>query len=147
MITGLLHLHSAIRYISLIILIISIFIAIHGLVKSRRYSQGIRKWHLWTMILLNIQLITGLALYIIKGYYAAWGHLSNVSGMYAFFGFEHFLGMIIAISLVNVGYHNAVKQDTDHESYKKITTFYSIGFLMIFMLIPWPFFHGWATWF
>ena len=146
-ITGLLDLHSMIRYASLVLLIISIIIAAHGLTKDRRYSQAIRKWHLWTIIFLNIQLLSGLALYILKGYYSAWANLSNTGGMFAFFGIDHFLGMLIAVSLVNMGYHTAVRKPSDHDIYRRITLFYSIGLVIIFMLIPWPFFHSWATWF
>ncbi len=146
-ITGLLHLHSAIRYLSLIFLIISIVTAVFGLAKKLRYTEFIRKWYLWTIILLNIQFLTGLALYILKGYYTAWANLGSISGMFAFFGIVHFLGMLIAVSLVNMGYHIAVKQDTDPSRYRKISLYYGIGFLLIFLLIPWPFLHSWAGWF
>ena len=85
--------------------------------------------------------------YILKGYYSAWANLSNIEGMFTFFGIDHFLGMLIAVSLVNMGYHTAVRKSSDHDIYRRITLFYSIGLVIIFMLIPWPFFHSWATWF
>ncbi|HYW97373.1 MAG TPA: hypothetical protein VE870_17405 [Bacteroidales bacterium] len=147
MIKGLIDLHSTIRYASLILLVISLIIGLYGLSSNRKYTRNIRRWHLWTIILLNVQLITGLILYFTKGYFAVWANMSTVEGMFRFFGFEHFLGMLIAISLVNMGYHLSVKKPTDRARFRGITLFYGIGFVLIFMFIPWPFLHSWATWF
>lgn len=144
---GLLDLHSAIRYLIVIFLIGSLFTAFRGLKNQQTYSLGIRRLHLSTRVLVNLQMLIGLALYVLKGYYKLLGHLTELPEMTGFFTAVHIIGMIIGIGLINTGYQRAVKAETDHDKYKRIAIFYTIGFLIIFMMIPWPFFHSWATWF
>lgn len=67
--------------------------------------------------------------------------------MYGFFAIGHIIGMVIGIALINIEYHRAIDVETDHAKYKHIAIFYSIGFGIIFLMIPWPFFHSWARWF
>lgn len=147
MITGLLDLHSANRYLLVILLIMSLATAYYGLIRMRRYTEGVRKLHFVTRVLLNIQMLLGVALYILKGYYHTWANLSDLSGMVIFFAILHAAGMFAGISLINVGYERGLKAGTDRARYKNIAIFYSLGFLVIFLFIPWPFFHSWAMWF
>lgn len=145
--TGLLDLHSAIRYLIVLLLTGSVATAFYGLASRQRYSEGIRKLHLATRILLNLQMLIGLLLYIFKGYYSMWTQLASLPEMTIFFTAVHIIGMIIGIGLVNAGYHKAIEAQTDFAQYKYIAIFYSAGFLVIFLMIPWPFFHSWANWF
>lgn len=145
--TGLSDLHSAIRYAIIILLAGSLFTAYRGLINKKTYTEGIRRWYLSTRVLLNIQMLIGLTLYLFKGYYHTWTNLSNLSGMVGFFAIGHIIGMIIGISLINIGYQKAVKAEMDYTKYKRIAVFYTIGFLLILLMIPWPFMHTWATWF
>lgn len=145
--TVLLDLHSTIRYAIVILLIGSLFTAYRGLLKNHSYTEGIRKWHLSTRVLVNIQMLIGLTLYILGGYYHGLLNPSILVGVYGFFSVGHIAGMIIGIVLINIGYQRALKAETDHAKYKRIALFYSIGFGIIFLMIPWPFFHSWATWF
>lgn len=147
MITGLLDLHSAFRYLILILLVGSLYTAYSGWKLNRPYTRAAHKWHLYTRILLNLQMLIGLTLYIFKGYYHTWGNVGNLPDQIGFFAIAHITGMIIGISLVNAGYHQAVKQKTDKDKYKRIAIFYTLGFGIIFLMIPWPFFHSWAQWF
>ena len=144
---GLLYLHSALRYLLIILLIWSMYTAIVGLAKQKEYTIGVRRVHLSTRILLNVQMIVGLILYFSMGYFQLLDKIGSISDQARFFTIVHITGMIIGISLVNVGYHLAATSKTDRIKYKWITIFYGIGFLIIFMMIPWPFFHSWATWF
>lgn len=146
-ITGLLDLHSAIRYAIVILLAGSLFTAYRGLIKNQAYTGGIHKLHLSTRVLLNIQMLIGLTLYVMKGYYHTWTNLSNLPDMIGFFAIGHIVVMFIGISLVNIGYQRAIKAETDQAKYKRIAIFYTIGCLLIFLMIPWPFMHSWATWF
>jgi hypothetical protein len=146
--TGLLDLHSAIRYIILIFLFSSLFTAYSGLIGSRSYTDGIHKWHLSTRILVNIQALIGLALYFLYGFYHAWTNsVLAANAMFGFFAFAHIIGMIIGVALINIGHQKALNAENDYAKYKHIAIFYSIGILIIFLMIPWPFFHSWAAWF
>ncbi len=145
--TGLLDLHSAIRYAAFFMLLVNVVLALYKLSGKHVFTDGFRKLSRATILFLNIQFLTGIALYILKGYYAIWANLSAASGMFAFFGLYHLIGMFIAVSLVNMGYQTSIKLKTDHARIQRIAISYSFGFLLIFLLIPWPFFHSWATWF
>ena len=145
--TFLLHLHSALRYLSLLLLLLSFIIGIAQAINRSGLSLNVRRIYLWTVIFLNAQLVIGLIMYVLRGYYTAWANMQNMGSIFNFFGVEHFTGMLIAISLINIGYHSAIKRSSGRSAHKRIAVFYGIGFLMIFMLIPWPFLHSWATWF
>ena len=147
LITGLLDIHSAIRYVIVIFLAGSLFISYRGLLKNKSYTEGIRKWHLLTQVLLNIQMLIGLTLYILKEYYNTWTNLLNLPEMVGFFSVGHVTGMLIGISLINIGYRRAMAAETDRSKFKRIAVFFTIGFLFIFLMIPWPFMHSWAMWF
>jgi hypothetical protein len=69
---GLLDLHSAIRYLILILLVGSLFTAYRGLLRDVPYTRFIGKWNITTRILINIQALTGLTLYFLLGLYHAW---------------------------------------------------------------------------
>lgn len=144
---GLLHLHSALRYLLIVLLGWSLYTATAGLINQRKYTIGVRRVHLSTRILLNVQLIIGLILYFVMGYFHLLDKIGSISDQARFFSVVHITGMIIGISLINLGYHFAAKARTDKSKFQNITVFYGIGFVIIFMMIPWPFFHSWATWF
>lgn len=145
--TGLIDLHSAIRYLVLILFIGSLFTAWRGFIDNRSYTDGVHRWHLVTRIFVNIQAIIGLILYFLNGFYQAWTNSALRQGMFGFFGIAHIIGMIIGIALINIGHQRSLQAETDHDKYKRIAIFYTIGIVVIFLMIPWPFFHSWAAWF
>jgi hypothetical protein len=59
---------------------------------------------------------------------------------------EHFLGMLIAITLISVGYIRAKKQ-LPEASAKTIFWFFFIAFVIIMATIPWPFRPYGGAWF
>lgn len=145
--TILLYLHSGLRYLIIILLLWSLSTAITGLVKRKEYTERVRKIYTSTRMLLNLQMLIGLALYFMMGFFHLLGKLGSISDQAAFFTIAHISGMIVGITLINIGYFLATKAETDRKKYKRITIFYGIGSLIIFLMIPWPFFHSWATWF
>jgi uncharacterized membrane protein YesL len=72
--TGILHLHSALRYIVMLMLIISIVVAFRGSIKNSVYTNNIKKLHNFTRILLMVQGGIGVILYLIKGYPSQFAH-------------------------------------------------------------------------
>jgi hypothetical protein len=56
-----------------------------------------------------------------------------------FFAIEHFIGMLIAISLIHVGYSYAKKNVPDSTKHKRAVLFYGLALLIILISIPWPF--------
>lgn len=137
MYTGLLHLHSFLRWVVLLLMVITI---VDSLVRIYRpFLNNERKLSLFTMILLHMQLLIGIGLeipYLINAMKVG-GIMKNPE--LRFFVVEHFLGMLIAIALVTIGHVKAKKQSESWAKHKLIFTYYTIALILILISIPWPF--------
>ena len=137
--TGFSHLHSFLRWILLLLLIISIFKSF----SKNDYSEGKRKLNLFTMITAHIQLVLGFSLYFMKGYYSYFGVEGAMSNSFLrFWMVEHLTGMLIAIILITVGHSRSKKATIEPQKNKAIRTFYLIALIIILLSIPWPFKEG-----
>ena len=74
MITGFQHLHSAMRWVVLALLVVTIFKAWSAKRNASGFSAGQAKLGLFSMISLHIQLLLGLALYFMKGWASMLAH-------------------------------------------------------------------------
>ena len=103
MVTGLLHLHSSLRYIVLLALVYAI---VKGWQAGERKVEGEeRRPYLIAMIVAHIQLLLGLGLYFMgeNGLTALNSLFDTGSGLLSslgFFGIIHFVLMVIAITLI-----------------------------------------------
>lgn len=142
----LLSTHSVLRYLILIMLICSLVLAWSGWSGNRSYGRGTKRIHQLTRLLLTLQMLLGFGLYYLLGFYRLAGRAGGLPDKTFFFTIVHVSMMLMAIVLINAGYSVAQKAKTDKVKYRRIAIFYSIGTLIIFMAIPWPFLHSWATW-
>ena len=137
MYTGLLHLHSSLRWAGLLLMLITI---VDSLVRIYRpFLNSERKLSLLTMIFLHIQLLTGIALYFVSPIVANAIESGNImkDPINRFYVVEHFLGMAIAIALVTIGHVKAKKQSESWAKHKLIFTYYTIALILILISIPW----------
>lgn len=141
-----LNTHSVLRYLILIMLAWSLVLAWSGWSGDRSYGRGTKKIHQVTRILLILQMLLGLGLYYLLGFYRLAGRAGGLPEETFFFTIVHVSMMLVAIILINIGYNVAQRGRTDRAKYRRIAIFYSIGTFIIFMAIPWPFMHSWATW-
>ena len=133
--TGLLHLHSILRWIILLLLLVTIFQAIAK-------NQGIKKSSLWLMITAHITLVLGfyqwftggLGLHLIQD--KGFGEVMKDS-ITRFWAVEHFAGMLIAIILITIARGKAKVLN-----YKAATWLYLIALILILASVPWPFREG-----
>ena len=142
--TGLLHLHNILRWIILILLLISIVKAYTGWQSKKVFAPGDKKIWLFTLISAHITLLLGL-------YQVALGRYGIFSSglpegtrlmkdkFFRFFWVEHPVGMIIAIVLITIGYGMAKKPVSDEVKYKKAFYYFLIALIVILASIPWPF--------
>jgi hypothetical protein len=142
MYNGLLHLHSVLRWVILILLLVALFKSFAD--RSKAFSAGHRKTALFTMIAADIMFLVGIYQWIT----GPWGlksiqnnGMSNVmkNASLRFFAVEHFLGMLIAISLIHIGYNYTKKNVPDETKHKRILLFFGLALLIILISIPWPF--------
>lgn len=140
MFTGLLHTHSLLRYIFLILILITIYKSFKGWRAGLDQSDGDRKLALFTLITAHLQLLLGLVLYFtsptVSIAMSDMGAAMKEASL-RFWAIEHLSMMIIGITLVTIGYSSAKKKE-GADKYKRIFLFYLIGMLVILMAIPWP---------
>ncbi|WP_306640770.1 hypothetical protein [Sanyastnella coralliicola] len=140
--TGLQHMHSALRWVILVLLVLSIVRA-YAASSSGKPFASIKKLAMFTMIGLHIQLLIGLALYFLKGWAGQWGTEGMMSNtLLRFFTMEHLLLMILAIAVATMGYSGAKRKTDDKKANKRVFVFYLIALILILAGIPWPFRSG-----
>jgi hypothetical protein len=140
----LLQVHNILRWVILLLLILSIIQSFIGWVKRRELREGDAKLWLFTMISVHTTLLIGLILL----FFGRYGILSSglpegvnlmQDKFYRFFWVEHPTGMIIATALITVGRGVVKKQIADPLKYKRAFWFFLVALLIILATIPWPF--------
>jgi hypothetical protein len=144
MYTGLLHLHSLLRWVILLLLLVAIFRAVNGVSGRKPFTSGDAKTGLFLMISCDLMLLLGLY----QWFMGAMGlkAISNSSfgvvmkaPVLRFFAVEHLIGMLLAIILVHIGRAAAKKNISDLAKHKKALLFYGLALIIILLMIPWPF--------
>lgn len=129
--TGLLHLHSILRWIILLLLLITLFQAISK-------NAGVKKTSLWLMICAHTMLLIGLY-QLIAGRYGILSGLPDgivlmKDKFWRFFWIEHPLMMFIAIMLITIA-----RGKSKALNYKATGWLLFIALLLILAAVPWPF--------
>ncbi|MCO6360252.1 hypothetical protein BXY85_2746 [Roseivirga pacifica] len=145
MYNGLLHAHSGLRWLVLILLIAAIFNAFSKK-KNGTWTPKDRKLSAMAMGLVHLQFVIGLVLYFISPKVSFTEGFMQ-SSVLRFFAVEHVLGMLIAIALISIGHSKAKKAATDAKKFGAISTFFLIGLIIILASIPWPFRNLGSAWF
>lgn len=150
MYTGLLHLHSALRYIVVLLLIIAIVKAFIGWFGPKPFTEADRKLSLFALISVHLQLLIGLVLYFISP--VVQSALADMGAAMSdpqlrFWAVEHITTNIIGIVLITVGYSTAKRASQDKSKFMRVALFYLIGFVLIMSAIPWPFSRVPRPWF
>ena len=142
MYNGLLHAHSGLRWVALILILIAIINAAKSQ-NSGRYEKKDKMINLFTMIVMHIQLLIGLGMYFMSpkvAFVEGWMSSDTAGGMYRFFGVEHIFGMIAAITIITIGRSKAEKKlKGTRDKHRRILINYTIGLVLILATIPWPF--------
>ena len=133
----LIHSHSGLRWILLLMLIASIFYAYRA--KSKPHIPNRKKVNipLYTMILFGLQFILGLILFFTSGK-VSFGSGVMKDSLLRFFTVEHSLIMLIALVLVHIGYIRSTKLDYV-SAQRSIFIYYLIALILVLAGIPWPF--------
>ena len=139
----LLHLHSAGRWIVLILLLIAIF---NSLVAGNRpFIKSDNRTGLFLTIFADLMLLIGIALWFLSD---RWGYKTiQARGMgdvmsdatARFYVVEHLVGMLVAIVLLHIGKAQARKPISDKAKHRRTVIFYTIALIIILLSIPWPF--------
>jgi hypothetical protein len=129
--TGMLHLHSILRWIILLLLLVCLLQAISK-------SPAVRKASLWLMISAHLMLIIGIYQLFFGRYGITKGLPAGIELMknkiYRFFWVEHPLMMLLAIVLITIARGKAKALN-----YKATGWSLFIALLLILAAVPWPF--------
>ncbi len=131
--SGLLHLHNMLRWVILILLLVSIF-------QAYSKKESIAKTSLFLMISAHTMLLIGLYQWLAGRYgiistsFMPNDAADHSKGFYRFFQVEHPLTMIVAVVLITLARAKAKIPD-----YKKVTRFLVIALILILIRVPWPF--------
>ena len=125
------HLHSILRWIILLLLLICI-------VQAASKNIAIKKTSLWLLISAHLMLLVGLYQLIAGRFGIIKGLPAGVELMkdkfYRFFWIEHPIMMLLAIILITVARGKA-----KNLNYKSVTWLLIIALLAILVAVPWPF--------
>ena len=129
--TGLLHLHNILRWIILLLLLVTLYQAFSK-------KEAIRKTSLWLLISAHIMFLIGLYQVIAGRYGITKGLPEGVELMkdsfYRFYWIEHPFSMIVAIVLITIS-----RRKAKNLNYKATGWLLVIALLFILAAIPWPF--------
>lgn len=140
MYNGLLHAHSGLRYVVLILLLAAIGSAYSNWQKG---DTNDNKLYSFALIATHIQLLIGIILYVISPK-VEFGMMSD--RLYRFFTVEHSLMMLIAVVLITVGRVRS-RKIADPTKHRTILYFFAMALIIMLVAIPWPFRDLGAGWF
>lgn len=134
--------HSLVRWLVLISLLYAVYRAYSGWFGKKTFSRLDNAVRHWTATIAHIQLGAGILLYFSSPVIAYFLHNYSEAAHQReirFFGMEHSLMMLVAITLVTIGSAKAKRKQTDREKFKTMAIWFSIALLIILISIPWPF--------
>jgi len=130
---ALLHSHSGIRWIVLVLIIVNVINAAGFLSGNKTFPAKDKKLSLFALIFTHLQAVLGLVLYWMSPK-VEFSSETMSNSMLRFFTMEHTLMMLIAIVLVTIG--NSMAKAGNG---KRVFWYYFIALIIILAAIPWPF--------
>lgn len=142
----LLHAHSGLRWFVLVLVLASIVRAFTNM-SSGKFLAFDDKLTLMSLIFSHIQLVVGIALFVISPQIKAAMQYITEQGMgemmknaaLRFWFVEHPFGMVVGIALITIGRISSRNAKDDQAKFKKVALYFTVGLLIIFASIPWPF--------
>ena len=142
MYNGMLHLHSVLRWIILILLLLALYKNFAD--REGTFTAMHKKLGLFLMICADLLLLVGLYQWIVGDWGLksiqrnGFGVVMKNAGL-RFFAIEHTTGMLIAIILIHLGYSYGKKAVPDPQKHKRVLLYFGLALLIILISIPWPF--------
>jgi uncharacterized membrane protein len=135
----LLYTHSVLRYFVLIAALIVVIQSLAGFLGKKQFKDGNKRMALILLILCDVQLLLGLALYFMKGWFGVLTSGGNVmKDPYSrFFAVEHAFSMIVGIVLVHIGYSMSKKNIDADRKFKRLFWCVFVALACFMAMIPW----------
>lgn len=140
--------HNIIRWVVVVVLILALVNAILGWIQKRSWSSSDRKLGFFASIGVDIQIITGLLLFLFFSPLTT-SSFSDIGAAMAstdrrFFLVEHSSLMLLAVIFVHLGNSLARKATLDQKKFRQATIWFGLTLLVILIGTPWfrPLFPG-----
>ncbi|GAB3934138.1 cytochrome B [Larkinella terrae] len=147
----LVHTHSGLRWIVLILLLAAIVTAFRKWQGRDEYTPGNNKLYLFALIATHTQFTIGLILYFLSPKVPLFDGIDfgtiMKTAIYRFYSVEHIVGMLIAVVLITIGRSKSRRISGPVQKHRTVFMFYGLGLLAILISIPWPFRIPGAGWF
>ena len=123
------------------ILFISIIRSLYGKINGKDFQSGDLRLSLFGLIFSHLQLLVGLILYFVFPWFDQWSNLGMGGVMKdaqaRLFLVEHPFTIILAISLITIGWSVHKHQSDPSKKFLRIALFYGLGLLLLMSRIPW----------
>jgi hypothetical protein len=139
----LVHAHSGLRWIILLLLLLVLINSFFGMRSKGLFTKTDDRLSKYLVLSAHVMLLIGLFQYIFgtKGFaYIKASGMKEVmhTGTQRFYAVEHITMMILAIVLITMGRSIGKRKSTSAEMHKTIFWYTLIGFILIMISIPWP---------
>ncbi len=137
----LLGLHSILRYVLLVLLVVATLRSFAAWIMGGHYFRSDDRMALFTVIFTHLQLLIGLILYFFTSQWVRFEGMGEVMNdpKLRFFTLEHIALGLIAIILITIGRSRSKRAYSEIAKHKRIAIFFGIALILIFLAIPWPF--------
>ncbi len=134
---GLIHAHSGLRYLILMLLLIVIIQSLLGWLRQRNFTVNHKKTVKLNVFFIVFQFLLGIALFFISSK-VMYDPVMLKSSLLRFFTLEHPLMMLIAFVIIIYSSAKA-KLGGSYKVHKKLFWYYILSLVIIIASIPWPF--------
>lgn len=134
--------HSYWAYLVLLVLVLATFNALIKFFGNKEFDAKDFRIALFALITMHIQLLIGIVLFFLKDYFST---IKEIGGMGEVMKnselrnliIEHPLTMIIAVTLITVGYSKHKKKLVSKPKFKILAIFYTLALVLVLAKIPW----------
>ncbi|HOO08595.1 MAG TPA: hypothetical protein PKW06_01490 [Cyclobacteriaceae bacterium] len=134
MYTGLLHAHSGLRYIVLLLLVIVVAKSLVGMLNDKPFEKADGKLTLWLMIATHAQLLVGLVLYFVSPY-VVFGATTMKDPVARYWTVEHGFIMLIAIALITIARTSTKKPMDGKAKHRRVFILTASALVLIVLAI------------
>ncbi len=138
--------HSLCAYVVLAVLTVAVINALIGFFGKKSFLEKDLRISLFTLIMAHIQLLLGVILWLVTPKLLAFeeGMRSVMKDpLFRKLLVEHPLTILIAVTLITIGWSKHKKEHTAQRKFGKIAVFYTFAWVLILSMIPW---REWLTW-
>lgn len=130
MYTGLLHTHSGLRYVVLLLLVLVVAKSLVGLLNKKPFEKADEKMTLWLMIATHTQLLVGLILYFVSPF-VQFGANTMKDSVTRYWTVEHSFMMILAVVFITMARTTTKKMTDDKAKHKRVFIMSTLGLVLI----------------